>query len=54
MHGLPIEQLGEKNLGIKTTDQIYEIGIVKFNKTCRSLFNSCVKYWEKLFLEWGV
>ncbi len=53
MHGLPIEQLGEKTLGIKTTDQIYEMGIDKFNQTCRSLVNSCVKDWEKIIPRMG-
>jgi len=53
MHGLPIEQLGEKTLGIKTTDQIYEMGIDKFNQTCRGLVNSCVKDWEKIIPRMG-
>jgi isoleucyl-tRNA synthetase len=34
-HGLPIEQLVEKKLGISGKKQIEEMGIEKFNDTCR-------------------
>ena len=53
MHGLPIEQLGEKTLGIKTADEIQLLGIDKFNQTCRSLVNSCAKDWEEIIPRMG-
>jgi isoleucyl-tRNA synthetase len=36
-HGLPIENLVEKELGLKTKKEIEEIGIAKFNETARSM-----------------
>src|SRR5258708_1624604 len=36
-HGLPIEELVERKLGISVKKQIEEIGIKKFNETCRSM-----------------
>jgi len=35
-HGLPVENLIEKELGIKTKRDIEKMGIEKFNKACRS------------------
>jgi isoleucyl-tRNA synthetase len=35
-HGLPIESIAEKNLGIKSKDEIEKMGIKKFNDHCRS------------------
>jgi isoleucyl-tRNA synthetase len=52
-HGLPIEQLGEKTLGIKTVDDINAMGIDKFNQTCQSLVLSCVKEWEEIIPRMG-
>ncbi len=45
-HGLPIENLVEKNLGISGKKQIEEIGIQKFNQACRE---NVLKFAE----EWG-
>jgi isoleucyl-tRNA synthetase len=40
-HGLPVENLIEKELEIKNKKQIEEIGVEKFNEHCRnSVFNS--------------
>src|SRR5580692_529366 len=36
-HGLPIEEIVERKLGISGKKQIEEIGIKKFNETCRSM-----------------
>src|SRR3989344_5818179 len=36
-HGLPIESLVEKNLGLKTKKDILDIGVAKFNETARSM-----------------
>jgi isoleucyl-tRNA synthetase len=52
-HGLPIEQLGEKTLGIKTVDEINKMGIDKFNQTCESLVLSCANTWENVIPRMG-
>jgi isoleucyl-tRNA synthetase len=52
-HGLPIEQLGEKTLGIKTVDEIHQMGINQFNKTCESLVLSCANTWENVIPRMG-
>ncbi|MFZ2719966.1 MAG: class I tRNA ligase family protein, partial [Minisyncoccia bacterium] len=46
-HGLPIENLAEKELGLKTKKEIEEIGIAKFNETARSLVLRYVHDWKK-------
>ena len=40
-HGLPAELEAMRQLGIKTTDEILELGIEKFNEACRA---SVMKY----------
>jgi isoleucyl-tRNA synthetase len=35
-HGLPIENIAEKGLGINSKDEIEEMGVKKFNSYCRS------------------
>jgi isoleucyl-tRNA synthetase len=45
-HGLPIEQLVEKELGIKNRDQIMEMGIAKFNSVARQKVLECASEWE--------
>ena len=52
-HGLPIEQLGEKTLGIKSVDDIHQMGIGKFNQTCKSLVLSCATDWENIIPRMG-
>ena len=46
-HGLPIENLVEKELGISNKQQIVEIGIEKFNELCRSKVLSYVPEWKQ-------
>ncbi len=46
-HGLPIESLVEKKLGLKTKKDILDIGIDTFNETARSLVLQYVDDWEK-------
>ncbi len=46
-HGLPIENIVEKELGIKNKAEIYKLGIDKFNETCRSKVLTYVEEWEK-------
>ncbi len=45
-HGLPIENLVEKELGITNKQQIVEMGIEKFNELCRSKVLSYVPEWK--------
>jgi len=46
-HGLPIENLVEKQLGISNKQQIVEMGIDKFNELCRSKVLSYVPEWKQ-------
>ena len=45
-HGLPVENLIEKELGIKTKKDIEKYGIDKFNKACQASVFRYVKDWE--------
>jgi len=45
-HGLPIENIAEKELGISHKKEIEEMGVEKFNETCRSKVLEYVKEWE--------
>jgi len=46
-HGLPIENIAEKELGIKTKDEIEKMGIGKFNAFCRSKVLTYAGEWGK-------
>lgn len=46
-HGLPIESLVEKELGLKTKKDILDIGIATFNEKARSMVLQFVHDWEK-------
>lgn len=46
-HGLPIESLVEKKLGLKTKKDILNIGIGPFNETARSMVLEYVHEWER-------
>lgn len=47
-HGLPIEEIVERKLGISGKKQIEEIGIKKFNETCRSMVLEYAAEWKKM------
>ncbi len=47
-HGLPIEEIVERKLGISGKKQIEAIGIKKFNETCRSMVLEYVAEWRKM------
>ena len=47
-HGLPIEEIVERSLGISGKKQIEEIGIAKFNETCRSKVLEYVSEWRAM------
>ena len=46
-HGLPIENLVEKKLGLKNKKEILAIGIEKFNETARSMVLEYVHDWKR-------
>lgn len=46
-HGLPIENIVEKELGTKNKKDIEEIGVAKFNNICRSKVLEYAKDWYK-------
>jgi len=46
-HGLPIENLVEKELGTKSKQDIEKLGIGKFNDLCRSKVLTYVDEWKK-------
>ncbi len=47
-HGLPIEEIVERKLGISGKKQIEKIGIKKFNETCRSMVLGYADEWDKM------
>ncbi|MGC9598957.1 MAG: class I tRNA ligase family protein [Minisyncoccia bacterium] len=47
-HGLPIEEIVERKLGISGKKQIEAIGIKKFNETCRSMVLEYAAEWKKM------
>lgn len=46
-HGLPIEFEIEKDLGIKTTDEVLKFGIGNYNEACRGIVERCAVDWEE-------
>lgn len=52
-HGLPIENIVEKELGIKSKAEIYKLGVDKFNETCRSKVLTYVEEWKKTIRRLG-
>ncbi len=47
-HGLPVELEVERELGLKSKQQIEEYGIERFNEKCRESVFRYVKEWEEL------
>ncbi len=45
-HGLPIENIAEKELGIKQKKDIEALGVKKFNDVCRTKIAGYTKEWE--------
>ena len=52
-HGLPIENLAEKELKLNSKDEIEKIGVEKFNKFCKSKVLSYASEWEKVIQRLG-
>ena len=47
-HGLPIENIAEKELGIGQKKDIEKLGVAKFNEFCRSKVMEYAAEWEKV------
>lgn len=47
-HGLPIENIAEKELKINSKDEIEKMGVKKFNDFCRSKVLTYAKDWKKI------
>lgn len=52
-HGLPIENIAEKELGIKEKKNIEEMGVAKFNEFCRSKVLDFASEWKKTVRRMG-
>jgi isoleucyl-tRNA synthetase len=52
-HGLPVEQEIDKMLNIKFRDQVFEMGIDKYNDKCRSIVSRYTKEWESTITRLG-
>jgi isoleucyl-tRNA synthetase len=52
-HGLPIEMLAEKSLGLSGPSEIRAFGINEFNEFCRSNVLKFTAEWEKTILQFG-
>ncbi|KAL6072740.1 isoleucine--tRNA ligase [Balamuthia mandrillaris] len=52
-HGLPIEFEIDKELGIKTRDDVLAIGIEAYNKACRGIVMRYSSEWEKIVSRLG-
>ncbi|PLX21348.1 isoleucine--tRNA ligase [Candidatus Parcubacteria bacterium] len=52
-HGLPIENIVEKELGSKSKKDLEEIGVEKFNNLCRQRVEGYAEVWEKVVTRLG-
>jgi isoleucyl-tRNA synthetase len=52
-HGLPIENIVEKELGTKTKKEIETLGVDKFNALCRQRVLTYVDEWQKVIRRLG-
>ncbi len=52
-HGLPIEYEIEKKLGIKTKQQIEELGLANYNNACKEIVMSCADEWKVIMNRLG-
>ncbi|MBN2884950.1 isoleucine--tRNA ligase [Patescibacteria group bacterium] len=52
-HGLPIENIVEKELGTKSKKDIEELGVGKFNDLCRSKVLTYAEEWERVITRLG-
>jgi len=52
-HGMPIENIVEEKLGLKTKKDIENIGVDKFNETCRQSVLTYAEEWKKVIERFG-
>ena len=52
-HGLPIENIVEKNLGTKSKKDIVAMGVKKFNDLCRAQIFTFIHEWETIIPRFG-
>lgn len=52
-HGLPVENEIDKTLGIKRRDDVFKMGIDKYNEACRSIVTRYVEEWEQIITRTG-
>jgi len=52
-HGLPIENIVEKELGSKSKKDIEQVGVTKFNELCRSKVLEYAGEWERIIPRLG-
>lgn len=52
-HGLPIENIVEKELGIKSKKEIVALGVKKFNDLCRERIFTFMSEWERIIPLFG-
>ena len=52
-HGLPVEYEIDQTLNITHRDQVLEMGIDKYNETCRSIVTRYTKEWEETVTRLG-
>jgi len=52
-HGLPIENIVEKELGTKSKKDIVEMGVKKFNELCRKQIFTFINEWETIIPRFG-
>ncbi|KAK7282115.1 hypothetical protein RIF29_10664 [Crotalaria pallida] len=52
-HGIPIENLIDKQLGIKKKEDVFKLGIDVYNEECRKVVTRCVEQWEEVVTRTG-
>ncbi|XP_050235398.1 isoleucine--tRNA ligase, cytoplasmic [Mercurialis annua] len=52
-HGLPVENEIDRKLGIERREDVFKMGIDKYNEECRSIVTRYVGEWEKIVTRTG-
>src|SRR3989338_2223943 len=52
-HGLPIEFEIDKKLGVRTREQVLEMGIAHYNEECRAIVMKYASEWESIVTRLG-
>lgn len=48
-HGLPIESVANRELGISSLQDLEKVGMVQFNQFCKDTIKSCARDWEPVY-----